>query len=204
MVRIDILISAFEPFGVDDINPTQLVLKDLPEEIAGCNIHKLLLPVEFKKAPKIASTEFLKIKPSILIMLGQAGGRDNISIESKAINLMNAPTLGDNADYKPQNEPIIFDGPKYLDTTLPIEKIVEAINKESIPSKISNDAGTYVCNALLYQMLYLNKEKIPMGFIHVPYIKEQGHLDKPYLELEKITKAIIIAIETTIKELKKD
>ena len=195
-----ILISGFEPFGSDSINPTEIIVRSLPKEINNFEIHGIVLPVEFKLAPERLIKEIEIIKPSAIIMLGQAGGRDSISIETTAKNNMRGK---DNSGFIPDNLPIIEGGPTELHSTLPIEKINAAIKRYGLPSKLSNDAGNYVCNCLLYNVMYFVKDVVSAGFIHVPFIPEQGHDDKPSLELEDISNAIIETIKVVIEEVDK-
>lgn len=190
-----ILITGFEPFGGDAINPTQLILDKLPSNIGDFFIHKILLPVEFIGAPEKAINEYKKIKPQIMIMLGQAGGRSEITPELNAKNIMNA-RIPDNKGYQPIDEVIDPQGDEILHSTLPINKIVEEVNKIGIPCIASDHAGRYVCNTLFYRVLNENKGEVPTGFIHVPFIKEQGHV--PYLEFDEIYRAIIKIIEVVI------
>jgi pyroglutamyl-peptidase len=130
-------------------------------------------------------------------MLGQAGGRSAVTPESTGRNIMNAAEP-DNAGYKPDHQSITEGGPEQLSSTLPMQKIIDSVRSLGIPCERSDSAGEFVCNCLLYSMLDHNKGEVPTGFIHMPYIKEQGHEDKPYMELKDITKAIMTAIETVI------
>jgi len=195
-----ILVSAFEPFNGDDINPTQQILEQLPDNIDDCSIVKVLLPVEFMKAPEMLKDEYDRLSPSAVIMLGQAGGRNAITPETTAVNLMNA-SIPDNAGFKPVELPIIDNGPETLKSTLPADAIVGAINKSGLTAKLSNDAGRYVCNNVFYYMAYNVENKVPTGFIHVPFIKEQGHENLPFMEFENLYKGIVIAIKAVINEL---
>lgn len=195
-----IIISGFEPFGSDSINPTEIIVRNLPKEINNFEIHGIVLPVEFKLAPERLIKEIEKIKPSAIIMLGQAGGRDSISIETITKNNMRGK---DNSGYAPDNIPIIEDGHSELHSTLPVDKINTVIKEYGLPSKLSNDAGNYVCNCLFYNVMYFVKDVASAGFIHVPFIPEQGHDDKPSLELEDISNAIIEVIKVVIDELDK-
>ena len=194
---MDILVTAFEPFGGDGLNPSEMVLHDLPDEMLGRIIHKLLLPVEFHRAPEEAIAEYDRLSPDAVIMLGQAGGRSAVTPESTGRNIMNAAEP-DNAGYKPDHQSITEGGPEQLSSTLPMQKIIDSVRSLDIPCERSDSAGEFVCNCLLYSMLDHNKGEVPTGFIHMPYIKEQGHEDKPYMELKDITKAIMTAIETVI------
>lgn len=195
-----ILVTGFMPFGGDDINPTEIILSMLPKEINGFLIDKLLLPVEFIKARDLIINEYDKINPNFVIMLGQAGKRKSISIEKIAKNIMDA-RIPDNSGYQPKNLLIKEDGDHLL-STLPIEEINNALNKDNILSDISFDAGCYVCNYVFYNMLDHNKGMVPTGFIHVPFIFEQGHKEYPYMELNDIYKGIKKAIEVIITKIK--
>ena len=196
-----ILVTAFEPFGGETINPTARILEQLPEEIGGYRIHKLLLPVEFLRCREIAAKEYDALKPAAVIMLGQHGGADAINVETAAVNLMHAfapdgTPRPDNAGFAPCNEPLVRGGAERLFSTFPAEEIVRAINAAGVKCEISRDAGKYVCNALLYGMLEHNRGEVPTGFLHVPYLQEQGHGDKPYMELDAMVRAVAAAIGT--------
>lgn len=189
-----LLITGFEPFGEEQINPSWEALKLLPDNIAGYDIHKLLLPVTFVKAARMVIDEADKIQPEVIVSIGQAGGRDAITPELVGINLRNA-SIADNCGKKPIDEPIILNGADAHFSTLPVRKIANRITENGIPSKVSYSAGTYVCNDVLYTLLshYKNTEVL-VGFIHVPYCKEQNK--EPYMLLDDIAKALTIAIES--------
>ena len=192
-----ILITAFEPFGGESINPSQQILNELPDIVNGYRIEKVLLPVEFIEAPSDVINGYDKIEPMAVIMLGQAGGRNSISIETTGKNLMNA-RIPDAKGYQPQNEKIVPEGKDSIISTLPNNKIIDALNKVNIPVSLSNDAGGYVCNAVLYLILNHNKGLVPTGFIHIPYAKEQGH--SPFMEFRDMFNAIITIINVVIEE----
>lgn len=205
MSATDILVTAFEPFGGDSMNPTEAALRALPERVAGMSIKKLLLPVEFGRSFKICAAEFDRVSPAALIMLGQAGGRDAITPEAVGRNLMDA-RIPDNAGFDPKNSPIIPGGEAELFSTLPVADIAERMNGLGIPARVSHDAGLYVCNSLLYSMLAHVKGSVPAGFIHVPFVREQvegvpGRENAPFMEHETIAAAILAAIETTARSL---
>lgn len=200
---MNILVTAFEPFGDERLNPSEMVLDRLPDKIQGNDIIKLLLPVEFIRSGEVLLAEYDKLSPDAVIMLGQAGGRNAVTPESTGRNIMNA-AFPDNAGYMPEHQRIIEGGPEELSSTLPVQNIIDSVRSLRIPCERSDSAGEFVCNCIFYSMLYHNKGEVPTGFIHMPYIKEQGHDDKPYLEFEDILKAMTAAIETIIKELKKD
>ena len=190
-----ILVTAFEPFGEDTLNPTEIVLGMLPDVIGGYVIRKLVLPVEYGRSADIATSEYDRLKPAAVIMLGQAGGRSAISPETTAINLMDCKEP-DNAGRIAEHQRISKIGPDTMSSTLPIGKIVDELTARGIRCEVSNDAGAFVCNSLFYSMLRHNRGEVPTGFIHVPYIKEQGHPDMPFMEIGDICTAIEVIIET--------
>lgn len=200
-----ILVTGFEPFGGEKINPAQLVLESLPGDICGCEIKKLLLPVEFTGAREAAIKEYDELSLDAVVMLGQAGGRRALTPEIRGRNVMNSfkedGAHPDNAGYAPDHLEIEQGGPDELRATLPLEKILTAVRTAGVPCELSEDAGEYVCNCLLYSMLRHNGGAVPTGFIHMPYVREQGHKDKPFMELCEIIKGIIAAIGAVAAEL---
>jgi len=198
-----VLVTGFEPFGGEKINPSWEAVKGLPEKIEDAEIIKHQLPVSFKgvkeKLPKIIED----VRPDVVVLTGQAGGRVNITVERVAINVMDA-RMEDNEGYKPENEPIFEDAPAAYFATIPVKRIVNALRENKIPAMVSNSAGTYVCNTAMYTALHyiaINGLEAKAGFIHVPYIPEQV-LEKPQpsMSLEMIRKAIEIAIKESIKD----
>ena len=195
-----ILVTAFEAFGGDALNPTQLVLGRLPEEICGCRLKKLLLPVEFVRSREIACAAYDELSPDAVVMLGLAGTRDAITPETTGRNLVKA-RIPDNAGYEPQEVPVKEGGPAELHSTFPVEKIVEAVRAKGIPCRASDSAGLYVCNNLLYAMLAHNGGAVPTGFIHVPAVPELGHEDLPSMPLDMIFEGIEAALKAVAEEV---
>ncbi|HIH72413.1 MAG TPA: pyroglutamyl-peptidase I [Thermococcaceae archaeon] len=197
-----VLVTGFEPFGGETINPSWEAVKELPDKIENAEIIKHQLPVTFKgvkeKLPKIIED----VRPDVVVLTGQAGGRVNITVERVAINVMDA-RMEDNEGYKPEDEPIFEDAPAAYFATIPVKRIVNALRENKIPAMVSNSAGTYVCNTAMYTALHyiaINGLEAKAGFIHVPYIPEQV-LEKPQpsMSIEMIRKAIEIAIKESIK-----
>ena len=189
-----LLISGFEPFGGEKINPSWEAVSLLPDKINGYEITKILLPVVFGRAAEKMMNEAEKICPDVIIAVGQAGGRDAITPELVGINLRHG-SIPDNAGNQPNDEPIIKGGENAYFSTLPVRKMAERINEAGIPSRVSYSAGAYVCNDLLYTLLsHFEKSETRVGFIHIPYSKEQGK--EPCMELENIILAIKTAIES--------
>ncbi|MCG0276518.1 MAG: pyroglutamyl-peptidase I [Thermosediminibacteraceae bacterium] len=197
-----VLVTGFEPFGGEKINPALEAVKLLPKEIKGAQVVVKELPTIFRKSLDVLFDAIEKEKPDVVICVGQAGGRYAISVERVAINVDDA-RIPDNEGNQPIDQPIFPDGENAYFSTLPIKRIVEAIKKEGIPAEVSNTAGTYVCNHVMYGLLYYASKKRPdmkAGFIHVPYLFEQV-LDKkntPAMGLNEIVKALTVAIEQSI------
>ena len=176
-----ILLTGFEPFNGDKINPSQLIVNKV-EAPLGISLIKEILPVEFKKT-SIRIRELLEeYKPDVVISIGQAGNRVGISVERVAINLNNVRSsngkkeLPDNAGETPIDQIIEEDGENAYFTNLPVWEIVKAIQDKGIEASASYTAGTYVCNHVMYTELYEVSKNYPnmkAGFIHVPFLPEQ-------------------------------
>lgn len=196
-----ILITGFDAFGGEKINPASLILDKIGDEIDGHKIKKLLLPTKFVGSADILEKKIRGMRPDIIISLGQAGGRSEITVERVAINIADA-SIADNDGKMPIDEKIRWDGENAYFSTLPIKVIVENLRKEEIPASVSNSAGTYVCNFIMYNDLYFadKYKNISAGFIHVPYLPSQV-LDKrgmASMSLENMVKAVEIIIKTSI------
>ena len=197
-----ILVTGFDPFGGDKINPAIEAVKRLPDEINGAEIIKLEIPTVFNKSAEVVRKAIEKENPDYVLNVGQAGGRSGLTPERVAINI-NDGRIPDNEGYQPLGEPIHEDGETAYFTQLPIKAEAKAIRDAGLPASVSNTAGTYVCNHIMYSLLYyINKNNLNIkgGFIHVPYITEQV-LDKkntPYMDLKTITKGL----EASIKAIK--
>lgn len=202
-----ILLTAFDPFADEKINPTLEVLKKLEDNILDVQLIKLELPTVFGKSSKILEEKIKEAKPDVILSLGQAGGRSKITVERIAINIDDA-NIKDNEGNKPIDQKIKDDGENAYFSTLPIKAIVEEIKKAGIPAEISNTAGTFVCNHIMYEDLYLAEKygNIKAGFIHIPFLPEQviDKKDMPSMNISDIKKALEIAIATIIKFSNKD
>lgn len=200
-----VLITGFSPFAGEPINPSYEAVKQLPDDILGYKIIKKEIETSFDTSINQLEQLLEDNCPSIVILVGQAGGAKNIRIERVAININDAQ-IKDNSGYQPEDKLIRDDGENAYFSTLPIKKIVSALIDDGIPAVVSNSAGTYVCNHLMYNLLYTLKKTnkdIPAGFIHVPYVFSQviDKSDTYATDLYAITRALDIAIKTTIKEL---
>lgn len=191
-----IIVTGFDPFGGEKINPSIECVKALPE-IEGVELIRLELPTVFKESAKRLNEVINDVKPDAVLSVGQAGGRPGITMERIAINVDDA-RIPDNISQQPIDETIQTEGEAAYFTTLPIKRIVKAIREAGISSEVSNSAGTFVCNHIMYQSLFAaTKADKPFkaGFMHIPFIPEQT-TDKPSLPLEESTRALQIAIET--------
>lgn len=188
-----ILITGFEPFGGETINPSWEAVKSLPEVISEYSLTKLLLPVVFGEAASLALKTAEEINPDFILCIGQAGGRAEVTPELVAINLRHA-SIPDNNGNQPKDEPIKAGAPAAYFSTIPARKIADAINAAGVPSKLSYSAGAYVCNDLLYTLLsHYENSNTKVGFIHIPYSTEQGK--SPSMDMPDIIKALTVAIE---------
>ena len=216
-----LLLTAFTPFDGERINPALEAMKLVKDKIGNLLIVKLEVPTVFGKSIDTVREAIERERPDFVLSIGQAGGRAEITPERVAINLDDA-RIPDNEGNQPIDEPIFPDGENAYFSTLPVKSMVEAIRREGLPSSLSNSAGTYVCNHLMYGVLYyLNKkyslkkksytkrdtsslliseeEKssvVKAGFIHVPYIPEQTKNKKEMtaLELSEIVRGLEAAI----------
>lgn len=189
-----ILITAFAPFGGDALNASQEILKTLPDVLGGVRLEKRLLPVSFRSAPQLALEAAERLRPEAIVCLGQAAGRDAVTPERVAVNLMDA-AMPDNDGFQPVDEPVIPNAPAAYFSTLPVKAMAEAMRRLDVPARLSNTAGTYVCNALMYAMLH-RAGKTPCGFIHVPYLTEQGKEKTPSLSKESVLRGITACLQT--------
>ncbi|MBR2029169.1 MAG: pyroglutamyl-peptidase I [Oscillospiraceae bacterium] len=175
-----ILVTGFDPFGGEKINPAYEAVKLLPAEICGADIVKLEIPTVFAKCGDVVEKSIEQHNPDFVICIGQAGGRSCISIEKVAINFAEA-RIPDNEGYQPLDKAIVPDGPAAYFSTLPVKAMVENVRSHGIPSHLSYSAGTFVCNDVMYRLLHMLSTKyhhIKGGFIHVPYTIEQA-VSKP-------------------------
>lgn len=189
-----ILVTAFTPFGGDALNASQEILNALPDTLGGVRLKKRLLPVSFHSATRLAQEAAERLRPEAIVCLGQAAGRDAVTPERVAVNLMDA-SMPDNDGFQPMDEPVIPNAPAAYFSTLPVKAMVEAMQRVGVPARLSNTAGTYVCNALMFAMLHQTKD-IPRGFIHVPYLTEQGKGETvPSLPMETVLRGVTACLQ---------
>ena len=194
-----ILLTAFDPFGGERINPAQEVAAALPERIGGAEIVKLWIPTVFGKASEMITRAMDELRPDAVISLGQAGGRKAVTPERIAINWMDA-RIPDNAGHQPKEQFIEAGGPDGCFSTLPVEAMAAAIREIGLPGEISLSAGSFVCNEVMYRVLRHAAMAMPdthCGFIHIPFLPEQVREkpDMPCLSLEDMVRALTAALE---------
>ena len=198
-----IIVTGFDPFGKDDINPSWEAVRRLPDEINGHSIIKMQLPTVVGKSADILIKAIKKNDPDYVISVGQAGGRRGITLEKIAVNI-NDFRIADNEGNTITDQLIEPDGPAAYFTALPVERMLERIRKEGLEASLSFHAGTFICNYLMYEIRHFcetQNNRIRSGFIHVPYIKQQVKDDRyPFMELEDITVALRCAIEEILEE----
>lgn len=197
-----ILVTGFDPFAEDTINPAIEAVKKLPDTIDDALIIKLEIPTVFHKSAEVVREAILAEKPDYILNIGQAGGRTDLTPERLAINLDDA-RIKDNEGQQPIDQPIKNDGDAAYFSQLPIKGMVDYMKKEGLPASVSNSAGTFVCNHIMYQTLYLTANEFPeikAGFMHIPFMTEQvvDRAEKPSLSLDNIIKGIEASIKAIV------
>ena len=188
-----LLITGFEPFGGQTVNPSWEAVAQLPDIIDQWQLHKLRIPVEYGEAARLTLEKAREMGAEAVISVGQAGGRGAVTPEVIGIDLREA-TIPDNAGRLCKGEPIEEGGPDGIFSTLPVWEMAAAIGEKGIPAKLSYSAGAYVCNDVLYTLLrHFEGTAVQAGFIHVPFIPGQG---EPNMALEDIVTALTAAIGT--------
>ncbi len=191
-----ILLTGFEPFGGESINPSWEAVKAV-QAPAGMQLEKMLLPVSFRKAPALIEEKIQSFRPDVILSLGQAGGREGISLERIAVNLADA-RIADNDGFQPRDEALQAAGPAACFSPLPLRRMEAALQTAGLPASLSNTAGLYVCNAVFYTAARLAENLKPApraGFVHVPYLPEQAlGKEAPSLSLEEDIRALKIIL----------
>lgn len=195
-----LLLTGFDPFGGELINPAWEAVKRVSDQVEDVEVVKLMVPTVFYKSIDTVAAAIEKEKPDAVLCIGQAGGRFDLTPERVAININDA-RIPDNEGNQPLDGPVFEDGETAYFATLPIKAMAEEIRKAGVPASVSNTAGTYVCNHLMYGVLYTLANKYPDvrgGFMHVPFITSQVINRKPIapsLSLEQIVTGIEAAVK---------
>lgn len=200
-----VLITGFEPFDGEAINPAWEVARQLDGWRGASHIVTArCLPCVFNAIRPALGRELAALEPDLAISVGQAGGRVDVSLERVAINVDDA-RIPDNDGAQPIDRPVVAGGPPAYFTTLPVKAILQRLRNAGMPAQVSNTAGTYVCNHTFYMLRYLAETVHPAvrraGFIHIPYLPEQAarHPGNASMALDTLVAALRIAIETSLE-----
>ena len=199
-----VLLTGFDPFGGEKINPAWEAVKQVSDEISGAKVEKLMIPTVFGKGPDTIFKKIDEIKPDLVLSIGQAGGRAQIAVEYVGVNVRVA-RIPDNEGNEPMYEKINPEGPDAYISNLPVPEIASYLKENGVPAYVSYTAGAYVCNDVLYSVRDYVETKglgIKSGFIHVPFIADQV-MDKPaetaFMSVEDIVRAIELSIEKIVE-----
>ncbi|XVJ71698.1 MAG: pyroglutamyl-peptidase I [Rhizobacter sp.] len=209
------LVTGFEPFGGEETNSSELVAEALHGQvIGGLTVVSVVLPCVFATAPGVLQEALEQWQPRLVLALGQAAGRNELSLERVAINVMDAP-IEDNEGQQPTDVPVVVDGPPAHFTTLPVKAMVDAMRNAGLPAGLSNSAGTFVCNQVFYclqHQLASIQSRVPSGFMHLPMLSAQaaqlsanGGSDKqpPSMSLNDMVCGTRIVLNEAVQALRK-
>lgn len=197
-----IILSGFDPFGGESTNPSWEAVKEVETRDIGAEVIKLEIPTSFNRALPALRVAMEEHRPEVVLCIGQAGGRAALTPERVAINLDDA-RIPDNDGLQPEEDRIIPEGENAYFSNLPLKSMVEAIREAGLPAQISNTAGTFVCNHLLYGLMHLIETEFPKcrgGFMHVPYAPEQvaQKPGQPSMSVSDIARGIRAALSVVI------
>lgn len=198
-----VLLTGFQPFGGELVNPSWQAVSALHgARIAGHRVVADELPVAFGASLKALRAALRDVRPSLVICVGQAGGRAQLSLERVAINIDDA-RIPDNAGQQPVDLPVVEGGPAAYFSTLPIKALREALCDAGFPAEVSQTAGTYVCNHVFYGLMHaLRRQRtVRAGFIHIPYSPAQAsmHPGAPSVAVETVTEALRLAVRVALR-----
>lgn len=191
-----LLITGFDPFGGEMVNPSWEAVRRLPDRIGDIEITKMQIPTVFGKAFRCILDAAQGMDPDFIISVGQAGGRKGVTPEVVGINLREA-SIPDNEGNLIQNEPIIKDAPAAYFSTVPIREMVRNMKEAGLSASLSYSAGAFVCNDTLYSLLHhFEGTATRCGFIHVPFLPEQAKENTPSMTLDDIVLSLTKCVET--------
>ena len=189
-----ILVTGFDPFGGQSVNPAREAVLRLPDTVGGYEIVKLEIPTVFGLAAETVLKVAEELRPHAILCVGQAGGRGAVTPEVVAINLREA-SIPDNAGSIPVNTPVMENAPAAYFATLPVRDMVRVVKERGIPCALSYTAGTFVCNDLLYTLLHRYRDTdVKVGFVHIPFLPEQAGEGVPSMELSTVVEALTAMI----------
>ena len=198
----NILLTGFDPFGGETINPSWEAVRTLDGEIVGgCTIRAVQLPTVFGRSLTVLRAALKRWKPTIVICVGQAGGRAQLSLERVAINVDDA-RIPDNAGKQPIDRAIVRGGPAAYFSTLPIKAMRAALADAGLPAEISQTAGTFVCNHVFYGLMHALAltPDVRGGFVHIPFLPAQAarHAGAPSLAQEDVVRALRVMLAVAL------
>lgn len=199
------LVTGFDAFGGDEVNPSSLAVGRLKKRLGKVAVQAAELPTSFARSTEALRMAIAKAKPDIVLCVGQAGGRSELCLERVAINVQDA-RIRDNDGKQPIDKPVVAGGPSAHFTTLPIKACVAAMRQAGLPAAVSNTAGTFVCNHILYALMDIaaaHPTPLRGGFLHIPYVPEQAARlgGAPSMSVDDIVRGIEIILETSASRL---
>ncbi len=198
-----ILLTGFEPFGGDSVNPSWLVAQALHgQRIDGATVHALQLPCVFGHALVVLQDALRHQRPQLVLALGLAAGRAELSVERVAINVDDA-RIADNAGAQPIDQPVVARAPAAYFSNLPIKAMVHEMEAAGVPAAISQTAGTFVCNHVFYGLMHLLRRRrgVRGGFMHVPLLPAQASTARmPGLDLAAQVRGVTVALATALHQ----
>ena len=202
MYAVILMLTGFEPFGGEPINPSWQVAQALHGVcIEGVTVQALQLPCVFSAASTALDAALFRTRPVLVLALGQAGGRDGFTVERVAVNVDDA-RIPDNAGQQPIDTPVVAGGPAAYFSTLPIKGMVAALQQAGWPAAVSQTAGTYVCNHVFYGLMHSlrRRRSVRAGFMHLPWLPEQtaARAGQPSLSLEAQTSGVRLALQAAL------
>jgi pyroglutamyl-peptidase len=192
------LVTGFDAFGGDKVNPSSLAVGRLKRRIGSLVTHTAVLPTSYARSAITLRGAIHEAQPDIVLCVGQAGGRSELSLERVAINVQDA-RIRDNDGKQPIDRPVVRDGPAAHLATLPIKACVAELRRAGLPAAVSNSAGTFVCNHVFYALLDMagrHSLSFRGGFLHIPYVPEQAARlgGAPSMSVEDIVRGIEIVL----------
>ncbi|HZT87594.1 MAG TPA: pyroglutamyl-peptidase I [Stellaceae bacterium] len=193
------LVTGFEPFGGDGVNPSLEAVRGLPPVVGDISVTVSELPTEFDRSRRLLRDAIAAVRPDIVLCVGLAGGRCELSLERVAINIDDA-RIPDNAGRQPIDRPIVAEGPAAYFATLPIKAAAAALRQAGLPAAVSNSAGTFVCNHVFYGLMHeaaTGRHRFRGGFLHLPYLPSQAArlAGSPSLALDAVIRGIEIILQ---------
>lgn len=185
-----LLITGFDPFGGESINPAWEAVKCLPDTVGDYALVKKEIPTVYGEASRRVIAAAESVQADVILCIGQAGGRKAITPEMVGINLRHA-RIADNAGNQPMDEPVVDGAPAAYFATVPVRKMAQAAEDAGIPASVSYTAGTFVCNDTLYAVLHhFAGTQMQAGFVHVPFLPEQAKEGVPSMPLEEMARGL--------------